>query len=94
MFRNALPDTYAKVLGFLEAQDGTQCVLYERCPHCPLVYCGRIMEEEQCPRCAKAGRTSPRYVGEGRSSRPAATLIYNSLSEYFKRLWRDPDLAS
>ena len=32
VFRDALPDTYKKVLGFLEVQFGTCSFVYDRCP--------------------------------------------------------------
>lgn len=93
VFKNALPDSYKKMLGFLEAENGSSCYVYDRCPHCPLVYRTRFQEAEECPRCRASGRSSPRFVGEGRNTRPAATLIYNPLSEYIRYLWSQPDLA-
>lgn len=93
VFRTALPDTYKKVLGFLEAQHGTSSYVYDRCPTCPLLYRSRFKNLDNCPRCAVRGVLSPRYKGEGASHRPAAVLVYNPISEYIRYLWQHADLA-
>ena len=92
-FRDALPDTYKKVLGFLEAQYGSVSYLYDRCPSCPLIYRSRFKDHEQCPRCLSRGKDSQRFIGEGQSRRPAAVLIYNPMAEYVRHLWSNPDTA-